>query len=141
MNAEQFIRDCAHRGLSKTQTLEALGWSREKFYTALEYLPALPWPTRGKGLGRKQSDEARRGHCPPALRAALAESRARRKAKHSHTLRGTTGTIEELLLIHACQVSASTIRRRLAKGWTLETAFFDPPEKAFKNHHATHAWH
>lgn len=139
MNAEKFIRDSAAGGLSKTQTLEALGWCRETFYEALKSLGELPWAAPGQGLGRKQSDAARRGYCSPALRTALAESRARRRALHLHTLRGITGTVEELTQQFA-SVSASTIRRRLAKGLDIESAFFNPVIKPFKGPNHVNAW-
>lgn len=140
MNVEQFIRDSAANGLSKTQTREALDMCTDTFYEALQHLGELPWAPRGQSLGHKLSNQARRGHCSPALRTALAESRARRKALHTHTLRGVSGTVEELVQHFPHSVSASTIRRRLAKGLDIESAFFNPTIKPFQGpNHAT-AW-
>lgn len=140
MNVEKFIRDSAAAGLSKTQTREALGWCTETFYEALKHLGDLPWPGVAQGLGRKQSDEARRGTCSPALRIALAESRARRKVLHTHTLRGIEGTVEELVQHYKHSVSASTIRRRMAKGLDIESAFFNPTIQPFQGPNHVNTW-
>lgn len=124
MNTEEFIKDAAKRGWSKTMTLEALGVSRDSFYAILEAMPPLEWPPQGKSLGHIQGNQARRGHCSPALAAALERQRQARKAKALHTANGFTGTIEE----HAARssVSDSTVRRRLKAGMTLEQALSKP---------------
>ena len=140
MNVEKFIRDSAANGLSKTQTREALDMCTETFWEVLKCMGELPWALRGRTLANKLSAEARRGICTPAQRAALAASRARRKALHTHTLRGVSGTVEELVQHFPHSVSASTIRRRLAKGLDIESAFFNPTTKPFQGpNHAT-AW-
>lgn len=126
MSTEAFIRDCAVRGMSKNECRETLGVNPEKFADMLALIGDLPWPVGHKSLARRLSNEERRGHCSPAQAAALASSRARRKAKRSRTLRGVTGTIEELAKHFGCPVTPSTIRRRLANGDPPETAFFAP---------------
>ncbi len=125
MNTEQFIADSARRGLSKTQVRETLGLCRETFYAMLEAMPPLPWPARGQSLGHKLGNEAKRGHCSPALRAALKQAVSTRKALHSHTVDGRHGTIDEL--VEHYSVSASTVRRRIKSGMSIEQALKTPP--------------
>lgn len=124
LKIEDYIRDAARRGWSKSQTLEALGVTRESFYAMLEFMPPMEWPATAKGLGRRLADEARRGVCTPAIRAATAKAVAVRKALHSHEVDGVVGTIEELAA-HS-SVSASTVRRRIAAGMTLKEALTRP---------------
>lgn len=125
MNTEEFITLSAKRGLSKTQVRETLGLCRETFIAMLDAMPPLQWPARGQSLGHKLGNEARRGRCSPALRAALAQSVAKRKALHSHTVDGRHGTIEELAKHYS--VSASTVRRRIKSGMPLAQALALPP--------------
>lgn len=49
-----------------------------------------------------------------------------RKANAKRTVRGITGDIPELIAHFKINVSASTIRRRLAEGKTIEEALFAP---------------
>lgn len=124
-DVEAFIRESAERGMSKNQVRETLGLCRETFYAMLEAMPPLNWPPRGKSLGRKLSDEARRGYCPPALHAALRRNHAAKTEKGTYTVNGQRGTIEELVRHYS--VSASTVRRRMKAGMTLEQALATPP--------------
>ncbi|HHQ4216808.1 TPA: hypothetical protein ACVGKX_000885 [Pseudomonas aeruginosa] len=64
-------------------------------------------------------DSAARGLSRRATRLA-------RKEKHTHTVRGRTGTLEELVDLLPSPVSASTVRRRLAAGMSLEDALLSP---------------
>lgn len=138
LSTEQFIREAAARDWSKTQTLEALGLCRETFYAILEAMPPLVWPARDKSLGRKLSNEARRGSCSPALFAAAKKANAVRKELRSHDVNGFRGTIEE----HAARssVSASTVRRRMNAGMDITEALETPatPLKSRRNGYGTH---
>lgn len=125
MDTARFITESARRGLSKTQVREALGVSRDKFWEMLKLLPDLAWAPRGKSLGHRLSNESRRGQCTPKLRAALEIGRARRREKALHEVDGRKGTLEELAQHY--KVSASTVRRRLAAGLTLDAALKTPP--------------
>ncbi|MFU7162663.1 hypothetical protein ACM75L_30815 [Pseudomonas aeruginosa] len=60
-------------------------------------------------------------------------ARQARKDKHTHTVRGRTGTIEELVETLPSPVSASTVRRRLAGGMPLEEALLTPAIPPFSN--------
>lgn len=137
LSTEQFIQEAAARNWSKTQTREALGVCRETFCAMLEAMPPLVWPARGKSLGHKLGNEARRGNCSPALRAAAAKAVATRKELRSHTVNGFRGTIEE----HAARssVSASTVRRRMNAGMSITEALATPatPLKFRRNGYGT----
>ncbi|MDY1341083.1 hypothetical protein SOJ48_29610 [Pseudomonas aeruginosa] len=71
-------------------------------------------------------ESAARGLSRRATRLALDQARKARKDKHTHTVRGRTGTIEELVETLPSPVSASTVRRRLAAGMSLEDALLTP---------------
>lgn len=129
MNVEQIVRDGVSRGLGKHQCRELTGLGRASFKALLASMGELAWPAAGKSLDRKLCDEARRGYCSPAQAAALAHSRARRKAKRIRSVRGVSGTVDELAKHFKSPVSGSTIRRRLAAGESLEQALFSPRRK------------
>ncbi|QSL90474.1 hypothetical protein [Pseudomonas atacamensis] len=126
VDVEKFIRDAAARNWSRTQTLEALGICRETFYAMLKAMPPLEWAAPGASLGAKLAHEARRGHCSDALMVHLKGVHARRREKHSHDYNGHRGTIEQLARYSAHGVSASTIRRRMSAGMSLEQAMSLP---------------
>lgn len=123
-DTEAFIRESATRGLSKSQVRQALGLCTQTFYAMLDAMPELPWPARGQSLGHKLGNEAKRGHCSPALRAALKQNLAKWKEMRSHTVDGRRGTIEDLVKHY--NVSASTVRRRMQAGMTVEQALKTP---------------
>ena len=141
MSTEQFIRDSAHRGLSKTQCREALGVSRETFTEMLKYLGELPWPTKGNSLGNRLANEARRGYCSPKLRNEIARINHARRTRLAYTARGVTGNIPTLIKVLNAPVSARTVHRRLAKGMSLEEALFTPGIKPFQGPNHRVAWH
>lgn len=80
----------------------------------LTLMPDIEWPAKGQSLDHKRANSQKRGHCTPALARALDQARQARKEKHTHTVRGQTGTLEELVELLPSPVSASTVRRRLA---------------------------
>lgn len=124
MTTEEYIREYAARGYSKTMTLEALGLCRETFYAMLEAMPSIQWPARGQSLACKLANESRRGISTPGLRAAAEKARRTRREKHSHIIDGVKGTIE----VHAARygISGSTVRRRVKAGMTLNQALKTP---------------
>ncbi len=132
MTTEEYIRDCAARGYSKTMTLEALGLCRETFYTMLDAMPPIQWPERGKSLACKLANESRRGTSTPGLRAAAEKARSTRREKRSHIIDGVKATIEA----HAARygVSDSTVRRRVKAGMTLEQALKTPVTPVMVRH-------
>ncbi|AYL32927.1 hypothetical protein [Pseudomonas aeruginosa] len=133
MNTEQFIRNAAARGLSRRATMHALGMGPWKFRELLTLMPDIEWPAKGQSLDHKRANQQKRGYCPPALARALDQARQARKEKHTHTVRGRTGTIEELVETLPSPVSASTVRRRLAGGMPLEEALLTPAIPPFSN--------
>lgn len=97
----------------------------------LTLMPDIEWPAKGQSLDHKRANSQKRGHCTPAIARALDQARQARKDKHTHTVRGRTGTIEELVETLPSPVSASTVRRRLAGGMPLEEALLTPATPPF----------
>lgn len=126
MNVEAFIRQSAARGLSRRAVADALDMGMYEFRGLLKALPDVQWPGPGQSVDFRRSCEARRGFFPPANRAALEKARAVARAKSLRTVRGVTGTIEELVQAFGIEVSASTVRRRMQEGMPLEAALFTP---------------
>ena len=124
MNTEDFIRDAASRGWSKTQTREALGLGTQKFWMILRAMPPLEWASRGRTAGNKRGNASR--HISPAILSALERARSSRRSKALVTWGERSGTIEELA--EFAPVSARTIRRRLTAGWSIDRAFSDQPD-------------
>lgn len=125
MNTEEFIRDAARRNWSKTQTREALGMCREKFWAILAAMPPIEWPKPGTSEGNKRGAASKRGVHYPKLCAHLEKARARRRERATHEVCGVRGTIEEFAA--TAKVSASTIRRRVNAGMSIEQAMELPP--------------
>lgn len=118
---EAFIRDAASRGWSKSQTAAALGMCKQKFWDLLALLPPFDWAPRGRTLGNRIGNEAKRGCHYPKVIAAVRRAQQARRQQGRLKVHGHTGSVEELAAL--CTVSARTIRRRLAAGV--------PPEQAF----------
>lgn len=96
------------------------------FRGLLKALPDVQWPGPGKSIDFRLACEARRGCSPAANRDALEKARAAVRAKSLRTVRGVTGTIDELVQAFGIEVSASTVRRRMQEGMPLEAALFTP---------------
>ncbi|MCK2122156.1 hypothetical protein [Pseudomonas sp. PNPG3] len=124
MTTEEYIRDCAARGYSKTMVLETLGICRYSFYAMLEAMAPIDWPGRGQSLACKLANEARRGISTQKIRDASKKAHAAVRAKHLKTVDGVQGSVEELARMYS--VSASTVRRRVKAGMTLEEALKTP---------------
>lgn len=118
---EDFIRDAARRGWSKSQTAAALGMCKQKFWDLLKLLPEFDWPARGRSLGNQLGNASKRGCSYPKVAAAARVAQQARREQGRRTVHGHTGSVEELALL--CTVSARTIRRRLAAGQSPEQAF------------------
>ncbi len=127
MKTEEYIRDCAARGFSKAMVMEALGVNRQSFNAMLELLPPIKWPGPGQSLACKLSYEARRGTCPPALRASGEKGRQAKREKQTYTVDGVQGTIPD----HARRygVQPETVRGRMRAGKSLKEAL-----EAIPNH-------
>lgn len=123
MKTEDFIRDAAARGWSKTQTREALGLCRDTFWAILRAMPELEWPKRGCSLGNKLGNASRAPS--EAVVAAAARARAARRERILVAWQGRTGTIAELAAFSPA--SERTIRRRISAGMPAEEAFSTPP--------------
>lgn len=130
MTTEEFIRDCAKRGWSKTQTREALGLSTNTFWDMLALLPDIVWPRRGQSHGNKVAN-ANREPASEKLLASLERARAAHRANHLYTWQGRTGTVPELAKFSPA--GERTIFRRLKEGKSVEEAFGTPPNKTPPN--------
>ncbi len=117
MTDEEFIRDCARRNLSRRETRLTLGWTEYQFKMILDALPDVVWPARGCSLGAKLAAAARRDI--PEQNLAMARAALRQRAMR--TVRGVTGTIEELAK-HFGVISPRAARARISSGMDLESA-------------------
>lgn len=126
MNTEQFIRESAASGFSRRATRLALGLGPWVFREMISLMPDIEWPAPGKSIDHLRANEQKRGQCYPALTAALASARELRREKHLHTVGEHTGLIEELVDLLPSPVSASTVRRRIAAGMSVEAALTTP---------------
>ena len=122
---ETFIKDAASRGWSRTEVCNVLGISWHSLKKVLKQMPDLTWVPGSQSLSRKNSNAQRRGIFTPKQNAALQVARANRLEKMTHEVNGVRGTIKELAKLSA--VSASTMRRRMSKGESLESALDRPP--------------
>ncbi len=59
IRTEQFIRDAAARGWSKTQTRQALGICTYTFWPMLRAMPDLAWIPKGSTFGNKLGNATR----------------------------------------------------------------------------------
>ncbi|EPG6074696.1 hypothetical protein L4X12_000041 [Pseudomonas aeruginosa] len=124
-NIEEYIRDMASRGFSRRAVSKALGMQSRKFKELLEYLPEMDWVPPCQSWDRLRADQEKKGRkCPMTegrLRSIVAARRAA-MAKHTrYTAFGVTATLPELVSQFG-QVTAATVRMRLAKGMPLEQA-------------------
>lgn len=120
----ELIEKLCKRGHSRAETAKILGIPESRFRRFCKRLPDLEWPTRS--LTRIDADRAR-SECKDSyayLERNLQRARETCKAKAKRTVRGFTGDINELLSHFKINLSASTIRRRLAEGKTIEEALF-----------------
>lgn len=127
MNTEEFIRASAANGLSKTQTMKALGMCREYFWEILKCWPDIVWAKRGKTLGNKIGNANRPKGASEKMLAALDRARTARRDNHLYTWQGRTGTVKELAVF--AKASERTIHRRLKEGKSVDDAFGLPPNK------------
>lgn len=121
---ERFIRDAAKLGWSRNEVCEVLGLSWSSLVAMLEIIGPLDWVPGSESLARKRCAESQRGIFTPHLQTALQTAIAKRRELAEHEVLGSRGTIKELAA--AFGVSASTVRRRVASGFTLEDALTTP---------------
>ncbi len=116
------VRAMACAGHSKTMTYELLGLTRYAFDKLVAQMPDVQFPGPNRSLGYKASVTRKRGVYTERMRRAsyLAGLAARR------TVRGVTGTVEELVEHFRCEVSAPQVNRRVRQGMSLEEALLKP---------------
>ena len=120
------IRDYAARGLSQRETMQALGWGEIKFKHMLSLLDGVEWAPRHETVNRKLWRDSLKGMSTPAQASNSAKARAALKSKTAKTVRGFTGSVQEVIDHFDIPTSVSCVRRRLAAGMSLEDAFFTP---------------
>lgn len=128
---EARIRGMAKAGHSKTMTQELLGLSRYAFDKLVAQMPDVEFPGRNRSRGYRASVERKRGIYTDAMRNASALAGQARHEQAKRTVRGVTGTVDELVAHFNCPLSAAQVRRRMRQGMTLEEALFTP--KATRN--------
>lgn len=120
------IRDYAARGLSKAETMEALRWGRHRFNLMLDLLGDVQWVPRNKTINRRLYCESIRGTCAPYQASNAAKAREAMLANSHKTVRGVTGSIQDLIDHFRLPTSVSSVRRRTYEGMSLEDALFTP---------------
>ena len=121
MDLEKQIRRMAARGCSKAEVARFIGVSSPKLAMICEHIEGLVWkPSKLNAVGKRPEESL------PRLAANLVKARAARKASLTHTVRGVTGTVEELWAHFTPGVSYSTVNRRVAAGMDLREAMFLP---------------
>ncbi len=125
VDTEKFIKDAAANGWSRNQVAEALNISWHKLQAILEVMQPLTWGPGHQSVARKQANQQRRGYYPPRLQKAQQAAMAAIRKNHTHMANGVAGTIKELAKIHG--LSASTVRRRMSEGCSIEEALSRPP--------------
>lgn len=120
------IRDYAARGLSKRETMQTLGWGEVKLNHMLDLLGNVEWAPRSKTVNRRLYNESMKGCRSPSQLANAAKARAALREKSAKTVRGFTGSVQEVIDKFSIPTSVSCVRRRLAQGMSLDDAFFTP---------------
>jgi len=120
------VRAMACAGHSKTMTYELLGLTRYAFDKLVAQMPDVQFPGSNQSLGYKASVTRKRGVYTERMRRASYLAGLAHRAKARRTVRGVTGTVEELVEHFRCEVSAPQVNRRVRQGMSLEEALFKP---------------
>lgn len=123
-DTERFIKQAARSGWSRTAVCEVLGISWFSLNAILEVMPPLEWVSGYRSAARRRDWESRRGEFTPVLQRGLQTAVANKRKRAEHEAFGVRGTIKELAKHFG--VGASTVRRRMAEGLTLEAALTVP---------------
>lgn len=123
---ETRIRAMAKTGHSKTMTQELLGLSRWTFDQLVAQMPDVEFPGRNRSRGYRAAVERKRGVYTEAMRKASIAAGVAKHERAKRTVRGVTGTVDELVAHFECAVSPAQVRRRVRQGMTLEEALFTP---------------
>lgn len=122
---ERFIKDAARLGWSRNEVCNVLEISWSSLADILDVIGPVTWGPGSQSPSRKRSSELRCGIFTPALQAALLVGLAKRQELAEHEVLGQRGTIKQLASKFG--VSATTVRRRVAEGFSLEKALTTPP--------------
>lgn len=125
---EQQIRRCVAKGLGKKETVEHLGISRYALRKLTSAMPDLRWICRSHTKSRLALYETMRRE--PRYRERIASAKkAQLENLRVHEIDGVRGSIAELCDWFGDRVAVchNTVRVRVAKGWPLRDALFQPP--------------
>lgn len=134
------IRDYAKRGLTKAETMQALGWGRDKFNHMLSLLDGVVWAPRNKTVNRRLYCESIRGQCSPYQAENAARMRVALVRKSAKTVRGFTGSVQEIIDHFKLKTSVSCVRRRKQSGMSWEDAFFTPNKPQVTGKATNNGW-
>lgn len=123
---EQQIRAMAADGYSRCHVMELLGYNRSSFVAVLELIGPIEWPGPNQSVAAKLAFEMRRGKFTKALAKSQALAAIAKREKYAKTVRGVTGSVEDLIKAFGLSIGASTVRRRVQAGMDLESALFTP---------------
>jgi hypothetical protein len=115
----QQIRNLALSGVPKFEVAHRFGFTPSQFEKVCAVIDGIHWSRRNGGF---------RGTPSPVvmekLKANIAKARNVKVAKSRRTVRGITGTVEELCAHFDVSLAPVTIRKRVADGMSLEQALF-----------------
>ncbi|WP_274644314.1 hypothetical protein [Pseudomonas serbica] len=127
MDLEQQIRKMAASGTSKAAAARVIGITTIKLNMICECIEGLQW---------KPKKSSASGVCPNESKdkwgSNLVKARAARKANLTRTVRGVTGTLNELCAHFNTAVTYSTVQRRVNGGMGLEEAMFSTSKMPVK---------
>lgn len=119
MDLEQQIRELAGSGICKTEAARRLGFTSTQMDKVCSVIDGLNWAFRkGVTRGKPKPDHLEK------LKGSLSKAREVRVANSRRTVRGITGTVDELCAHFDVAASPRTVRQRMSEGMTLEQALF-----------------
>lgn len=119
MDLEQQIRQLAASGVCKTEAARRLGFTLTQLSKVCSVIEGLRWSYR-KGARRDKPTSV----ALEKLKLNLSKARDVKTAKSRRTVRGITGTVDELCAHFDLSASPRTVRQRMAEGKSLEEALF-----------------
>lgn len=127
LDYREAVARLAAKGHSKNATADLLGIGRKTFYAhqlAQYGTWRDPWFTLEAINGRLAGNQTLRD------RSHLERFDRERTRRAQHTVRGQTGTLEQLTQ-HFAAASYTTVRERIGRGWSVEEALTTPAQHKF----------
>lgn len=127
MNTEAQIKEWAENGWTRGDVAQALGLSLTKLYYYQNTI-GFKWP-KGRSIGQRQYQRDRKPRGNPERAAAMQAASV--AAKPHYTVKGVYGTINYLAEAVGV-VTATTVRRRISAGMSVENALLTPAQPGSK---------